>query len=86
VDAETVRLLSDHKRSQARPFGLVFTRPDGSPLPLKSVGQGEFARLITAAKVRPIRFHDLRHTTATLLLQSGEPVQVVADRLGHASP
>ncbi len=33
----------------------------------------------------PIRLHDLRHTHATVLLQAGEPVHVVSQRLGHAS-
>lgn len=33
-----------------------------------------------------IRFHDLRHTHATLLLKAGVPVHVVAQRLGHSSP
>ena len=32
-----------------------------------------------------IRLHDLRHTHATVLLQAGEPVHVVSQRLGHAS-
>src|SRR5215210_3706124 len=32
-----------------------------------------------------IRFHDLRHTSATLLLPSGEHLKVVQERLGHAS-
>jgi integrase len=34
----------------------------------------------------PIRFHHLRHVHATLLLQGGEPVHGVAERLGHADP
>ena len=33
-----------------------------------------------------IRLHDLRHTHATLLLLAREPVHVVSQRLGHASP
>src|SRR5690606_35536416 len=33
-----------------------------------------------------IRFHDLRHTHATMLLRAGVPVKVVSERLGHASP
>jgi integrase len=37
-----------------------------------------------AAGVPTIKFHGLRHTCATLLLAAGVPVQVVAQRLGHA--
>ena len=33
-----------------------------------------------------IRFHDLRHTHATLLIAAGVPVKVVSERLGHANP
>jgi len=43
-----------------------------------------FAQIIAAAGVRPITPHGLRHTTATLLLGAGVPVQVVAQRLGHS--
>ncbi|HVC79580.1 MAG TPA: site-specific integrase [Chloroflexota bacterium] len=32
-----------------------------------------------------LRFHDLRHTSATIALETGVPVKVVAERLGHAS-
>lgn len=37
-------------------------------------------------KLAKIRFHDLRHVHATLLLEAGVPVHVVAARLGHADP
>ena len=33
-----------------------------------------------------IRFHDLRHTHATLLIAAGVPIKVVSERLGHANP
>ena len=33
-----------------------------------------------------VRLHDLRHTHATILLGAGQPVKVVSERLGHASP
>lgn len=34
--------------------------------------------------MRPIKFHGLRHTCATLLLQAGTPIHVVSERLGHS--
>lgn len=41
-------------------------------------------RLIAKAGVKPIRFHDLRHTHATWLDQAGVSPRVIADRLGHS--
>jgi integrase len=58
----------------------------GQPLSLGCIGEGEFGRLIKASGVRRIKFHGLRHTSATLSLQAGTPVHVVAARLGHANP
>jgi len=40
----------------------------------------------TDAPLPAMRFHDLRHIHATLLLKGGVPVHVVAARLGHADP
>jgi integrase len=60
-------------------------RQDSLGLPLQSnnLGQREFAGVIKAAGVRPITVHGLRHTSATLLLKAGVPINVVAQRLGH---
>jgi integrase len=38
------------------------------------------------AGLRQIRLHDLRHTTASLLIVAGVPFKVVAELLGHSSP
>ena len=55
----------------------------GDPLGLNNIGQREFARLIKAADVRTIKFHGMRHTNATLMLQEGTNPKVVQQRLGH---
>lgn len=64
--------------------GLVFTREDGAgyhPQRLSVM----FRRLCEQAGVEAIRFHDLRHTAATLALEAGIHPKVVQERLGHAS-
>jgi integrase len=55
----------------------------GHPLPMNSLGQQEYARIMAQAGVRRIKFHGLRHTCATLSLQAGVPLKVVQERLGH---
>ncbi len=43
-----------------------------------------FAPITDRAELRRIRLHDLRHTTATLLLAQGVPARVVMEILGHS--
>ena len=45
-----------------------------------------FARIVTRTPVPRIRFHDLRHTHASLLIAVGVSIKVVSERLGHAHP
>ena len=72
------------------PGNWVFRMEMGTPLRTDLPGElmrSTFRRLNREQQgVPPIRFHDLRHVHATLLLQDGEPVHVVAERLGHADP
>ncbi len=94
LDAETVRVLRDLRRAQAerrlllgtayKDSDLVFCREDGAPLRPDTVA-ARFKRLARAAGVPVIRWHDLRHSHATLALQAGVHPKVVSDRLGHAS-
>ena len=44
-----------------------------------------FRRMVEKAGVDPLRFHDLRHTHASLLLARGVHPKIVSERLGHAS-
>jgi integrase len=50
--------------------GFVFTSSIGTPLEPRNVTR-QFKALLTAAKLRDIRLHDLRHSCATLLLAQG---------------
>ena len=94
VDADTMTLLARWRRQQtaelaaagaANEHGLVFVRPDGQPLHPHSASQA-FERAQRHVDVSPIRFHDLRHTHASLLLRDRVPIKVVSERLGHSNP
>lgn len=91
---ETIAMLRVHKaRQNAQRLELgplwkdndyVFTGPDGSPLSPDTTTH-QFGRLAVRAKLPGLRFHDLRHAHATLLLASGVHAKIVSERLGHAS-
>jgi integrase len=66
-------------------FDLVFTNRCGGPMDGTNLTERGFRRLLTRAGLPRIRFHDLRHTAATLLLIKGVHPKVVADMLGHSS-
>ncbi|MFF1867817.1 tyrosine-type recombinase/integrase [Kitasatospora herbaricolor] len=63
--------------------GLVFTRPDGHPIEPATLTR-HFNALLRCSRLRAIRFHDLRHSTATLLLEQGVELVVIKELLGHA--
>lgn len=94
LDARTVETLRAHRAVQAierKEIGachagsdLVFCRPDGTPLH-PDIFRQTFRRRVARAGVPKIRFHDLRHTHASLLMQAGVPAKVVSERLGHAT-
>ena len=64
--------------------GFVFSQADGKPL-TKSIVRKSWLRLNAKAEVPRVRFHDLRHTCATLLLSRGINPKVVSEQLGQAS-
>jgi len=63
---------------------LVFATVEGKPLNPPSLTR-EFARIKRKAKLENVRFHDLRHTFASLMLLRGVPPKVISEALGHAS-
>jgi integrase len=63
--------------------GLVFCTPKGTPLDARNVTR-RFQKLLKQTDLPHQRFHDLRHTCATLLLVQGVPPRVVMEILGHS--
>jgi integrase len=61
----------------------VFATALGHPLDSRHATQG-FQAALARAGLRPQRFHDLRHTYATLLIEQGEELGVVSKILGHS--
>jgi integrase len=64
-------------------YQFLFTSWDGKPLYPSSVGTW-WRRFIKKHGLKYIRFHDLRHTSATLLINSGVHAKIISTRLGHA--
>jgi integrase len=64
---------------------LIFSTPSGSPLGRANFRAKVFAPACARAGITGLRFHDLRHTSASWLLDAGIPIVAVSQRLGHAS-
>ena len=56
------------------------------PMNYSNMVQRYFQKGLMAAGVPLIRFHDLRHTYASLLLSQGENIKYIQTQLGHSSP
>lgn len=65
-------------------YDLVAASVMGHPIHPRSL-TGHFNRVIKKASVPRIRFHDTRHTHATILLKIGEHIKIVSERLGHSN-
>lgn len=63
---------------------LVIARVDGRPVNPRTFDDAWY-RSLKRADVPVIRFHDLRHTHASLLLQQGVHPKIVSERLGHST-
>lgn len=91
----TLSALKDHQETQKqlvaqlgnsyRDLGRVFSSQKGTPLEPRNLVRQFKVLLKKAGLPTNVRFHDLRHTCATLLLTQGIHSKVVSERPGHAS-
>ncbi|MBR1565979.1 MAG: site-specific integrase [Oscillospiraceae bacterium] len=84
VSPEVAQIL---KEKNARENGFseyVFSSPSGGPISPDSVLK-MLHRVLKRAGLEQVRFHDLRHTFATLALQNGVDVKTLSGLLGHYS-
>ena len=63
----------------------VFCNREGNPLDSHNIKNRHFKKCLDKAGLRHIRFHDLRHSFASLLIQNGQSLKYVCDQLGHSS-
>jgi integrase len=64
---------------------LIFPSERGTPLDGRNVVSRQFEPALRKAGLPRIRFHDLRHTFASLLIAQGEHPKLISEQLGHAS-
>jgi len=64
---------------------LVFPNKYGKPVDGANLKHRVFYKIIQKAGIHRFRFHDIRHTFASLLLQQGAPLHYVKEQMGHAS-
>lgn len=90
IDLPQVALdaLHDHRKAmlaEGLRTATVFVNEKGTWLDRVDVAHLQFHPIVKKAGLPKIRFHDLRHTHATLLLAAGENIKAVSERLGHAN-
>ncbi len=83
-----LRELLVHRKRQKQAINecpYVFVSGTGTPLHPSNVERRHFFPALKRAGLRRVRFHDLRHTAATLRLAAGQHPKLVSELLGHAS-
>jgi integrase len=87
LPAVAAEALAEHIRdhSQPGPDGLVFPSPEGGLLRRSNFNRRVWRPATRAAGVEGLRFHDLRHTSATLSIAAGASTRELMARMGHSS-
>src|SRR5215217_1036258 len=81
-------MLRTHKMASRfkQDTDLVFPSATGQPMNGRNLSRRGLEKALTDAKLDRLRFHDLRHTFASLLIGEGLNVVFVSRQMGHSSP
>lgn len=87
LKAQQIRIADMRQKAEDEweEYDMVFPTRVGTPILHSNLRRG-FRHLLKESGLPKIRFHDLRHTAASLMLNNGIPVLIVSRRLGHAKP
>jgi len=89
IDLSPALVLELKKHKLVCPPGgeldLVFCNSDGNPLDPDNLLKRHFFPALRKAKIRRVRFHDLRHTNVALRIEQGQNIKYIQNQLGHAS-
>lgn len=83
VEALRNHRIAMQKEGLNSPF--VFMTKKGTHITKTNLTRQVFRPALKAAKLKQIRFHDLRHSHASMLLNAGASIKAVSHRLGHSS-
>ena len=82
ISQQAIEVLKGQKKKTNDAY--VFPSPNGGPISPDSVNN-MLKRVLERAGIPKVRFHDLRHTFATIALQNGVDIKTVSGMLGHFS-
>ena len=82
ISQQAIEVLKQQKAKTNDEY--VFPSPNGGPISPDSVNN-MLKRVLARAGIPKVRFHDLRHTFATIALQNGVDIKTVSGMLGHFS-
>lgn len=86
VPSKLIKVLKQHKNfAIENELNLVFTQENGKPLDADNLIKRRFHKILKLAEVKQIRFHDLRHTYASLLISKDLNFKYIQKQMGHSS-
>ena len=87
IGPSVLRILKEWRLACPRTeLDLVFPNSASGPIDQSRLLKKYFYPAIKRTNLPKIRFHDLRHTYASLLIEQGENIKYIQSQLGHASP